>query len=540
MAQPAGLQREPDQLQQGVFDVLVLGGGITGAGIARHAAQAGLRTALVEAADHGSGTSSRSTKLIHGGLRYLAMGDIALVREAALERKTVHRIAPHLAEPRWMILPSASRLDWLKYKIGVGVYEFLGGVAPDDRYTPGGQDGVTGNPDPKALEPAMNWLAYPHASIYREYLTDDARLVLATLRSAVALGANVCSYVRAESVSVDADDSRLQSVALTDALTGESFVARARTVVNATGPWAESLLSRTDNAPRLRLSKGVHIVLRNEQLPVRNLVMISAEDGRLMFVIGRGRYTYVGTTDTPYDQPATTWPSVTSADVQYLLAPLVRYFPQHPVAADDVVASWAGLRPLVNEPGKAPKEMSRKDEIWQDGGFITIAGGKLTGFRKMAEEVMERVGKHLQREVKLSGKAQILCGGDLQRVGVDSVGGLVTAVAKRYQQPVAVATRLARLYGSEVFDVLGATPTPLSASLFAEEVRWGVTVEGAVTLEDMVYRRLRAAWFAATELEDALPAVAEHMAAALGWTAQERQEQLRQCRARLQEDLTFT
>lgn len=537
VSKPVGLQRDSAALTQQVFDVLVLGGGITGAGIARHAAQAGLRTALVEAADLGSGTSSRSTKLIHGGLRYLAMGDIALVREAALERKTVHRIAPHLAEPRWMVLPSASRIEWLKYKIGVGVYEFLGGVAPSDRYASSARSGSS--LDPKALEPALNWLAFPYASIYREYLTDDARLVLATLRSAVALGANVCSYVRADAVSADPDDPTLHRVQLTDTLSGTSLYARARTVINATGPWAESLLPHSDAAARLRLSKGVHIVLRNDALPVQNLVMIGAPDGRLMFVIGRGRYTYVGTTDTPYDKPAQTWPSVTSADVDYLLAPLGTYFPQHPVGRDDVIASWAGLRPLVNEPGKAPKEMSRKDEIWQDGGFITIAGGKLTGFRKMAEDVMERVGEHLQADVRLSGKAQVLCGGDLQRVGVDSVRSLVAAVAKRYQQPESVATRLARLYGSEVFDVLGSAPTPLSASLFAEEVTWGVAIEGAITLEDMVYRRLRAAWFAATELEEALPAIAEHMAAALGWSDAEQSEQLQLCRARLREDLTF-
>lgn len=527
------LRRAPAELTEGVFDVLVLGGGITGAGIARHAAQAGLRTGLVEASDHGSGTSSRSTKLIHGGLRYLAMGDFALVREAALERKTVHQIAPHLAEPRWMVLPSASRLEWLKYRIGVGLYEFLGGVAESDRYARRAQ------PDPRALEPALNWQAFPHASIYREYLTDDARLVLATLRSASALGATICSYVRADAVAVDPDEQTLQRVELTDVLTGTPMVARARTVINATGPWAESLLPPSSDAARLRLSKGVHIVLRSDQLPVRNLVMIGAPDGRLLFVIGRGRYTYVGTTDTPFDEPAKTWPAVTSADVDYLLAPLGQYFPEHPVTTEDVVASWAGLRPLVNEPGKAPKEMSRKDEIWQDGGFITIAGGKLTGFRKMAEQVMDRVGARLQVNVTLTGKPQVLSGGDLARLGYDSVDALVAAVELRYQQPEAVAVRLARLYGSEVFDVLGTRPTPLSASLFAEEVAWGVRVEGAITLEDMVYRRLRAAWFAATELSDALPAIAQHMADALGWSDTERDQQLAQCRARLAEDLTF-
>ncbi|MGI9326922.1 MAG: glycerol-3-phosphate dehydrogenase/oxidase [Pseudomonadales bacterium] len=528
------LSRAPQELEQEVFDVLVLGGGITGAGIARHAAQAGLRTALVEAADFGSGTSSRSTKLIHGGLRYLAMGDFALVREAALERKAVHRIAPHLAEPRWMVLPVRSRLEWLKYRVGVGIYEFLGSVAASDRF---GQ-----RPDGSAaqLEPGIAWNEFPYACVYREYLTDDARLVLATLRSAVALGAVVQNYVRAEAVIPPQAGQEFHQVQLSDALQPDStFTARARTVINATGPWAESLLPPSTDAARLRLSKGVHIVLRNEQLPVNNLVMIGAPDGRLLFVIGRGRYTYVGTTDTPYDRAPRTWPTVSAADVEYLLAPLATYFPKHPISAEDVVASWAGLRPLVNEPGKAPKEMSRKDEIWQDDGFITIAGGKLTGFRKMAEDVLERVGAHLQRSVALGSKLQPLCGGDLESTGCRTVEELITHVARRYQQPEVIAARLVRLYGSEVESVLGAAPTPLSASLFAEEVDWGVVTEGAISLEDMVYLRLRAAWFAPMELLEALPAIAARMATLRGWSETVLAQQLSQCRERLRSDLEF-
>lgn len=517
------------------YDLVVIGGGITGAGVARHAALAGLSVLLVEGADFGSGTSSRSTKLIHGGLRYLAMGDFALVREAALERKIVHEIAPHLAERRWMILPTRSRLDWLKYGAAVKLYELLGGVASGDRY-PHGQV------EARELEPAVDWARFPRARVYREYLTDDARLVLATLRSAVGLGATTLNYVRATAIepSADVGPARRYRVRLEDQLAeSPSLRVTARAVVNAAGPWAESLLPERVGPKRLRLSKGVHIVLPRAKLPIANLVMIGTEDGRLLFVIGRGRYTYVGTTDTPYDQPPTTWPEVTAADVDYLLKPLAEYFPGHPVLSADVVGSWAGLRPLVNEPGKAPKEMSRKDELWQDDGFITIAGGKLTGFRRMAEEVMTAVGDWLDHDVAVSTASQPLCGGDLNAVDCADTGALIAAVARRYQQPEVVATRLVRLYGSEVYAVLGEQPEPVSASLFANEVDWAVAHEGAQTLTDLIYRRLQAAWFLPDELRDALPRIADRMAAQLGWSAATRAQMVSAAEERLANDLDF-
>ena len=529
---PPALSRQPSVLAGQRFDLLVVGGGITGAGVARHAALAGLSTLVVEAADFGSGTSSRSTKLIHGGLRYLAMGDFALVREAALERKIVHELAPHLAEPRWMVLPTRSRLDWLKFGAAVKLYEMLGAVAGEDRYQHRALK-------PAELEPSIDWVRFPRARVYREYLTDDARLVLATLRSAVAHGAQAVNYLRASRIEPLGEEAGYR-VELTDELTSQPPIAvTARAVVNAAGPWAESLLPPRAGPSRLRLSKGVHIVLPRNRLPVQNLVMIGTADGRLLFVIGRGRYTYVGTTDTPYDKPPTTWPEVTAEDVEYLLRPLGEYFPAHPVNADDVVGSWAGLRPLVNEPGKAPKEMSRKDELWQDDGFITIAGGKLTGFRRMAEEVMTAVGDWLDHDVAINTAGEPLCGGDLSAVGVDSTQALIAEVSRRYQQPEVVATRLVRLYGSEVYTVLGDSPEPLSASLFANEVDWAVRYEGAQTLTDLIYRRLQAAWFQPDELCDALPRIAEHMARALGWDQDRKAKMLADAEQRLATDLDF-
>lgn len=527
------LSRDFGALDSQHYDLVVVGGGITGAGVARYAAASGLRVLLAEANDYGSGTSSRSTKLIHGGLRYLAMGDVGLVREAALERKILHEMAPHLAEPRWMVLPAKSMFEWLKYRVGVRVYESLGAVLDTDRF------GNSGNTDVQSAEPDLNWEEFPYACIYREYLTDDARLVLATLRSAVAQGAEVCSYCKATDISLNASGAGYQVTLTsthgdpTDAEHGTTVVVSARSVVNAAGPWAESLLPTQVGPPRLRLSKGVHIVVPHKTLPVKNLVMIGTKDNRMLFVIPRGRHTYIGTTDTPHEGGPQTWPEVTAADVSYLLEPLHRYFPKSTVTESDVVASWAGLRPLVNEPGKAPKEMSRKDEIWAVDGFISIAGGKLTGFRKMAESVLAEVGKALGRDLE-TGPEEPLVGGD-----IPNLTALVEAVAVRYQQPQAIAERLVRLYGNEVTVMLGESPEPISASMFAEEVRWAIQIEGARSLEDVVYRRLRLAWFLPAEAEPALPAIADIAAELLGWSEVERLRQLAHCRARLASDLAF-
>ncbi len=519
------LQRSLPQGPDAAFDLVVIGGGITGAGIARHASQCGIRTLLMDANDFSSGTSSRSTKLIHGGLRYLAMGDVALVRESALERKSVYRMAPHLAEPSWMLLPARSRLALWKFRAGLKTYEKLGRVLEDDLHRTWGRDDI------RRYEPALNTERYPWVCAYREYLTDDSRLVLAALRSAVRDGADVCNYVRATALHPSDDGCRVE---YRDELTGATGSVSGRVVVNATGPWVESLLPSTAGKPRLQLSKGVHVAVPVEKLPVNNLVMLSADDGRTLFAIPRGRYVYLGTTDTRHAGGAEVWPEVTEQDVEYVLKPLDTFFPKHPIKPHDVESAWAGLRPLINQPGKAPKEMSRRDEIWQQGSLITIAGGKLTGFRKMAEDVMAAVAHLLRRKVAMPDPLAPLPGGD-----IDDVELLVRKVDQRFDVDELGARRLVRLYGSEAFDVLGRAPTRLTRSVFTEEVEWAIRVEGAQRLEDVVYRRLRAAWFVPDEVPLLLEGCAGIMAQALGWDDRRRKAELEACGARLAADLSF-
>lgn len=518
--------RTPAQLAGERFDLVVVGGGITGAGIARHAAQCGLRTVLLDAGDFAAGTSSRSTKLIHGGLRYLAMGDFALVRESALERKSLLTMAPHLTDPRWMLVPARTRFEYAKLRVGITLYEWLGAVAPDERHR---------NWSTRALrdgEPLLDTRRTPWACVYREYLTDDARLVLATLRAAAADGALACSYARVGAITPQDGGCRVE---VSDERDGSVSEILGACVVNASGPWVESLLPPTESTgARLHLSKGVHLVVAAERLPVRNMVMMTAADGRPVFAIARAGVIYIGTTDTTHRAGPEHWPEVEGADIDYLLGTANAHFRIDPLTRADVLATWAGLRPLINQPGKAPKEMSRRDEIWRHGSLVTVAGGKLTGFRKMAEEAMAVVGDVLQRPLVMPQPLAPVAGG-----AVADVGALVSHIGARYQISPGVARRLVRLYGSETETVLGERPTPLSPSVFAEEVMWAVNVEGAWTLEDVIYRRLRAAWFLPGEVDEIVDAAAALLAARTGWTADRTTSQTEAVKRRLREELAF-
>jgi glycerol-3-phosphate dehydrogenase len=279
----------------------------------------------------------------------------------------------------------------------------------------------------------------------------------------------------------------------------------------------------------------VHIALPRERLPLNNMVMMTTRDDRPVFAIPRGQVVYVGTTDTTFEGGPGYWPTVTAEDVAYLLAPVNDHFRDVNVQPGDVVGSWAGLRPLIREEGKAPKEMSRRDEIWQEPErFISIAGGKLTGYRKMAEQVLRLVGRVLRRDVTLTDPLAVLPGGSL-----DDVNAEVDRIAQRYGQSERVALRLVRLYGSEAEDVLGDAPVQIAGGVFAEEVRWAVEVESARTLEDVVYRRLRVPWFRPGESQTVALAAADIMGRMLGWEGHMMDSELRTVRDRLRDDLLF-
>jgi glycerol-3-phosphate dehydrogenase len=525
--------RTLDALEREHFDCVVIGGGITGAGVAREAALRGLRVALLEARDFASGTSSRSSKLIHGGLRYLAMGDIALVRDTALERKRVFALAPHLAERRWMLVPARSYAGLLKFRAGLATYEKLGAVEEPDRHR---------NWDAADLareEPALRRDRFPYACVYREYLTDDARLVLANLRDAVRRGALALNHVPVSGITVEA--GRAAGVVARCSSSGRSVRVRARCVVNAAGPWVEAVrrLEEPGAPPWLHLSKGVHVAVPALVLPLRQIAILGAADKRSIFAIPRGDVVYLGTTDTSYEHGADPEPPVLRNDVEYLLEPLPRYFHTDPLRPADCVTAWAGLRPLLAEPGKAPAELSRRDEIGLGpSGVVTIAGGKLTGYRKMGVDVVARVAEVLGRALAPThDEDRPLPGGDFD----GDLDVLAERVARASGVDARTAARLVRLYGTEAEAVIARGREPLvpGTAVLLGEVAWAIDVEGALDALDVVYRRTRAALYDPDARAALAEPVAQRMAALLGWGAEHTTEQARAVRERLAADLAF-
>jgi glycerol-3-phosphate dehydrogenase len=529
----SSLQRERtlQAMESQRFDVAIIGGGITGAGLARKAALSGLSVALVEAEDFASGTSSRSSKLIHGGLRYLAMGEVNLVRETALERKVIFRMAPHLAERRWMVLPVRSRASQLKFRAGITFYEKLGAVEQEDLHHSWSKR------DLEQHEPALDRSEYPYACAYREYVTDDARLVIANLRAAAAHGAQLLNHAPATDIIVEG--GRAVGVEATCGPGGRLFRIRAGCVVNAAGPWVDAVRRMDDAAAptQLHLSKGVHVVLPASRVQLRNIVVMNARDRRSIFAIPQREVVYIGTTDTTYDHGPQVWPDISRDDVDYLLEPLGRYLSVEPPTVRDVTAAWAGLRPLVAQPGKKPTDISRADEVLvSPTGVVTVAGGKLTGYRPTVERVLQDVARVLDRTL-LDVEEGPLPGGDFDG-DLDRLAGSLTG---EFGVTDRAAARLARLYGCEAADVLrlGAAPLADESPMLEGEVDWAVQEESAGRLEDVIYRRTRMALYDADATPPIVEPAAKRMASLLNWDPGRTEDEIARTRARLAEDVQF-
>ena len=386
-------QKIATDLQTTEFDLLIIGGGITGAGIALDAASRGMKVALIEKNDFASGTSSKSTKLIHGGLRYLKQFDFWLVKEVGTERAIVHKLAPHLVIPEKMILPlidGGTYGSWLT-SIGLKVYDILASVEGEDKRK------MLDKEEALQQEPLLPENILNGAGYYAEYRTDDARLTIEVLKTALDYDAKILSYTEATEFIYKED--RVVGAKVKDTISGDKFAIKAKYVVNAAGPWVDELrqINHSKIGKRLHLTKGVHLVVAHEKLPIKQSVYFDVPDGRMMFAIPRGRVTYFGTTDTNY-QKDKDHVETNLVDATYLISAVNNMFPDINISLDDVQSSWAGLRPLIHEEGKSASELSRKDEIFvSDTELISIAGGKLTGYRKMAERIVDLVGKKYER-----------------------------------------------------------------------------------------------------------------------------------------------
>ncbi len=525
-------RRNLRRLGDETFDVLIVGGGVTGAGIARDAALRGLSVALLERRDFAAGTSSRSSKLIHGGLRYLQHGDVGLVREAAAERYVVRRLAPHLARPVPMVFPLANRREYAKLSVGLWTFDRLAGVSEEEKHR------LITAEEALEIEPRLSREELYGAALHYEYVTDDARLVIEVIKSAVGLGAVVANHVEVSGFVVD--DGKVCGVEARDELDETEVLVRGRVVVNAAGPWVDQvrLMSEPEGEPRLRLTKGVHVGVPTSRMGLSGIVVMTASDKRAVFAIPRGPVTYLGTTDTEYPD-LDYYPEVTSEDVEYLLDAANRTFDLAvPMVAGDLVNAWAGLRPLLHQEGKEPAELSRQDEIIvNDVGVVSIAGGKLTTFRRMAERVGDLVcarlveaGVSLPPPVALSDEYP-LSGGetgmDLARYE-DYLASRVRGLKRN------AVERLVRLYGSNASSIVDtmerrpetARPYAHDSTLTPAEVEYNVKHEMALTLQDVLERRTRLLLWDLRCGAQVADKVAGTLAELLGWDDIRREREL--------------
>ncbi|HEX9293037.1 MAG TPA: glycerol-3-phosphate dehydrogenase/oxidase [Gemmatimonadales bacterium] len=513
-------------------DVLVIGGGITGAGIARDAALRGFRTALVDKSDFGAGTSSHSSRLIHGGIRYLEHGAFRLVFEASHERRVLLRIAPHLVRPLAFLFPiyRGGRLPAWKLRAGMWLYDLLSSFRNVHWHR------WLGTKKVRRVEPGLRDRGLIGAALYYDAQADDARLVIATLRSALRAGAIAANYV--ETTALLKPDGRVRGAVVRDVLTGETATIRANVVVSATGPWSDTTrrLDDPQAAPILRLTKGAHVTVPRRRVGNEHAVtLLSQLDGRVMFVLPWGDLAYIGTTDTDADSSPDAL-RITAADVTYLLRSANAAFPDAHLTSHDVVSAWVGLRPLLRADHANPSQVSREHQVFESPqGLISIAGGKLTTYRVMARDVVDRVAKRLH---ELDGRAVParpptdrlpLPGGEAAELDV-----LVEAARARGAAE-ATARHLVANYGSEAAAVLnlvdrdrrlGEPVLPGRPEIWAE-VTYAVEREMAVRVQDVLIRRLHLFYEVGDHGQSVVPKVTAQMKQLLGWDDAREAEELR-------------
>ena len=376
-----------EKLKSKSFDLIIIGGGITGAGVCIDAISRGLRVCLIEMNDFASGTSSKSTKLIHGGLRYLEQFKFSLVRETGTERAVLHEIAPHVVKSEKMLLPISKdgKLNRFTTPLALSAYDFLAKVDKKDKNKSLDKESTC------KYEPLLKKKNILGGAIYSEYRTDDSRLTLEILKKSYSLGAYPINY--AKHLSFIHKNGKVKGLICRDQISGKEFKIKSKVVVNASGSWVDEITG--DKKSKLILSKGVHVVIPKSKFPIRQSIYFDAVDERMIFAIPRRETVYIGTTDTLYNKSIDRL-RVKRGEVSYLIKSVNKVFKSN-LKIDDVVSSWVGLRPLIKENKKDVSEISRKDEIFISGnGLISIAGGKLTGYRKMAERVVQEVVKKLK------------------------------------------------------------------------------------------------------------------------------------------------
>lgn len=518
------------------FDIVVIGGGITGAGIALDAASRGLSVAVIEKQDYASGTSSRSTKLIHGGLRYLKQLEVKLVSDVGKERAIAYRNAPHLVVPEKMLLPlvKGGSLGKFSTNIALWFYDKLAGVKGKDKRK------MLSKSETLHKEPLLRDDILLAGGYYAEYRTDDARLTLEILKTAYSYGALSLNYCEVYELTYENDTTN--GVICNDLLQNEQFEIKAKKVVNAAGPWCD-IIRKKDNSlkgKRLHLTKGVHLVFPKDKFPLRQSVYFDVPGGRMIFAIPRLGVTYVGTTDTNYNDQLEE-PNVTRDDVDYLLKSINNLFPKLDLTDNDIVSSWSGLRPLIHEEGKSPSELSRKDEVFvSESGLITITGGKLTGYRLMAKKIVDLVSNDIDAKIKCKTDTIVINGGDFKNP--DEVYQYINNVKTKLRTakiPEEKAEYLVRNYGKQSEFILDNFFSKKRTNIVESEFWFALNYEGICTLEDFFNRRTGKLNFDPTcvlnEVNFVLPIAKTYF----NWSEEESERQVKALKNKLAQKTDF-
>lgn len=577
-------QQTITQLKQIPMDLLIIGGGITGAGVAIQAAASGIKTGLIEMQDFAEGTSSRSTKLVHGGIRYLKTFDVGVVSDTVKERAVVQGIAPHIPRPFPMLMPiyaePEATYDMFSVKIAMDLYDRLAGVD--------GTQYANYTIDKKEVlqrEPGLKSTNLMGGGVYLDFVNNDARLVIENIKEAAELGALVASRVAAVSV-LHNKAGRAIGIKAKDTLNGEVFEIRAKVVINTTGPWVDKLRAVDDqleHQPMLRPTKGVHLVIDAAKLSVPQPTYFDSgvHDGRMIFVVPREGKTYFGTTDTDFTGDYA-HPTVTQADTDYLLAAINNRYPKANVTLDDIEASWVGLRPLIAANGSSdynggganagkvsdasfenliqtvndyedqqatrtdveqaisklktahaedtlkPSQVSRGSSLETEAdGMVTLSGGKITDYRKMAAGALALIrqilAEQFDQSVKdIDSKKLQVSGGHFDPTNVEDTMKFYIRIAQDAGIPEADATDLANRFGSNTGRVVtyaGAGTAPGLSLKETISLRYSVNEEMTLTPVDYLLRRTNAVLFHAESLTQLKQPVIDEMARLLDWDA---------------------
>ncbi|MFZ0534008.1 MAG: glycerol-3-phosphate dehydrogenase/oxidase [Anaerolineales bacterium] len=485
----------------GPWDIIIIGGGITGAGILRESARLGLHVLLVEQRDFAWGTSSRSSKLVHGGFRYLKEGKLGLTRDSVHEREQLLREGPGLIDPLGFLL-TVYKGDFpgrWTYAMGLTVYDLLALRWDHDYYSPH---------DFQLLAPHISQDDLQGGFRFGDAQTDDARLTLRVIREAVADGGTAINYVKAQILIMEQDD--VKGVVLADMLLGQQTEAYARVVINATGTWADILRKQAGGYSRIRPLRGSHLIFPSWRLPVAQAVsFLHPFDHRPVFIFPWERVTLVGTTDEDHDSSLENEPMISPDEVAYLMAAVEFQFPSLSITLEDVISTYAGIRPVIGSGKLDPSEESRDHVIWEENGLFTVTGGKLTTFRLIALDVLNAIRQRIPELAEPGHDMPVLNQIDQHLPGCDDIRD-------------ACRRRLLGRYGSDAFAVVhaahaGEMETIPGTDYLWVELRWAARSEGVCHLEDLLLRRTRLGLILSRGGESILPVVKQICMAELHW-----------------------